>query len=106
MSQNNNRDRDTWVHHNRDRLSEAQMEELRKKDANIDQRLQELETSGIKRDPTVKVPSIDDAQVQAPQVAANSSSGRGWWFIGFLLLAGSIAYLFFFVPLFPPRRTT
>lgn len=98
---NDNRRRDEWVYHNRDRLSAEQMEELRRKDSRLEDRLKELENKGVARDPSFRIPEAEEA---AQKKMASEKRGTRWllWFGAFLLLLAAV-YLVF-VHRFPRRR--
>jgi hypothetical protein len=96
----NQRQRDDWIYHNRDRVSQEQMDELRRRDSGIDARLRKLEEGGVQRDPNFRIPDSDykDKTVTAPADKPATSSGfKSFWLtIGCLLLFGALIYLVFF----------
>lgn len=107
MEHNNQRQRDDWVYHNRDRVSQEQMDQLRRRDSGIDERLRKLESDGVKRDTEYRIPESEyrNKTVTAPAETSATSSGfkTFWLTIGFMLLLGAFVYLVFFKR-FPSRR--
>jgi len=102
------RDRDLWVYNHRDEMDQQRYNDLVRKDADLENRLHNLEQQGVPRDPSYTPQGVDqdlmydDNTVQ--QAVAEKQSHPTWD-----LLFGSVAivagaYLIFFVPMFRPRR--
>jgi hypothetical protein len=96
-----NSNRDEWVYHHRDQISEQQMQELRRRDAGLDDRLRRLEQSGVQRDPSIKVDGIDE---RAHSVAPSTHHSHAWLWIGITILILALFYWLVFVHKFQVRR--
>lgn len=102
------RDRDLWVYNHRDEMDQQRYQDLVRKDADLENRLHDLEQQGVPRDPSYTPPGVDqdlmydDNRVQ--QAHAEEQSHPAWdlLFASVAIIAG--AYLIFFVPMFRPRR--
>lgn len=100
MERNNNNYRDEWIYHNRDRLSADEMARLRERDARLDDRLRQIESKGITKDPDFKVP---ESEVRPQQESGASKGGSTLWlWMGSLLLIAAAVYFIFFHRI--PRR--
>lgn len=95
-------ERDTWVYNRRDEMDPARYEELRRKDTDLDRRLKEMESQGVKKDPSYVPPGVDrdlmysdDHAKQAYKEAHTSRFPWGWVF-GIVIILG-LVYLVFFV---------
>ena len=101
-------DRDTWVYNHRNEIDPARYEELKRKDADLEQRLKELEAQGAKKDPSYVPPGIDrdqmysDDYVQKAFDEKNKSHFPWGWVIGIVVVLG-VTYLVFFARIFRRR---
>lgn len=100
--------RDQWVYHNYDRMDPARLAELKRNDADLDNRLRALEAQGVKRDPSYVPPEVDRDLVysddQVKRVYEDKNTSRipwGWIFFGIAMLG--LGYFVFFVRAFPRR---
>lgn len=102
------RDRDLWVYNHRDEMDQQRYNDLARKDADLERRLNDLQQQGVAHDPSYTPPGVDqdlmydDHHVQ--QAYAENQSHSAWSSIFGLVTAGGVAYLIFFVPMFRPRR--
>jgi hypothetical protein len=102
------RDRDLWVYNHRDEMDQQRYNELARKDADLERRLNDLQQQGVAHDPSYTPPGVDqdlmydDDHVQ--QAYAQNQSHSAWGTTFGLVTAGGLAYLIFFVPMFRPRR--
>lgn len=102
LMQNQNNQNDLWLYHHRDRVDPRLYDDLRARDAKLDDRLAVLEKQGVQRDPNFKHPTVDEAAVPPPP---EESSFWTWvWAILGLGLAGSAFYYIFFVHRFGGQR--
>ena len=92
----NQRQNDEWIYHNRERLSPERLEDLRRQDADLDKRLKTLEEQGVKKDPNFKHPVVDETKVVPPTPVAPSRFWSWvWTILGLALFLGAIYYIFF-----------
>ncbi len=94
-------DRDTWVYNHRDSIDPQRYAELRRQDADLDRRLQALETQGVAKNPSYVPPGIDrdmmysDEKVKEVYAEANRSSFPWGWAFGILIFGGGIYLVFY-----------
>ncbi len=94
--------RDTWVYNHRDQIDPARYEEMKKKDADLENRLKALEAQGVKKDPSYVPQGIDRDLMYSDEAVKKAyeektKSGFPWgWVLGIALLIG-LVYLIFFV---------
>jgi len=102
------RDRDLWVYNHRDEMDQQRYDDLVRKDADLERRLNDLQQQGVNHDSSYTPPGIDqdlmydDNHVQ--QAYAQNQPHSAWGTTFGLLTVGALAYLIFFVPIFRPRR--
>ena len=73
------------------------MEDLKKQDAKLEERLRALEAEGLKREPGFKHKVVDEDKVSQP-IPKTASSGFWSWFsgiLGFTLFGTALYYLVF-----------
>jgi hypothetical protein len=103
-------DRDMWVYNHRDEMDQQRYNDLARKDADLERRLNDLQQQGVAHDPSYTPPGVDqdlmydDNHVQ--QVYAQNQPHPAWGTLFVLVTGGGLAYLLFFVPMFRPRRRT
>jgi hypothetical protein len=101
------RDRDLWVYNHRDEMDQQRYQDLVRKDADLEHRLNDLEQQGVARDPSYTPPGVDqdlmydDNHVQEAYAQKQSHPAWDLLFGSAAIVAG--AYLIFFVPMFRPR---
>ncbi len=104
QNQNMRAENDRWIYHNRDRLSPEQTEELRRKDANLDTRLRELEVQQGPRDPGYQH-KYQDERKDRPAVESRTGGSNFWVWLGIILLASGVVYYVICVHRFGGRAT-
>jgi hypothetical protein len=101
-------DRDLWIYNHRDEMDQQRYSDLARKDADLENRLHNLEQQGVPKDPSYAPPGVDqdlmydDNTVQQAVVQKQSHPAWDLLFGSVAIVAG--AYLIFFVPMFRPRR--
>ncbi len=94
-------DRDRWVYNHRDEMDQARLEELRKKDADLDRRLSEMEKNGTTKDPNYVPSGVDkdlmysDDSVKTAYKETHSSFPWFTVIMVIVLVGGSVYYLGF-----------
>ena len=102
------RDRDLWVYNHRDEMDQRRYDDLVRKDADLERRLNDLQQQGVTHDSSYTPPGVDqdlmydDNHVQ--QAYAQNQPHSAWGTTFGLVTVGALAYLIFFVPMFRPRR--
>jgi hypothetical protein len=98
-------DRDMWIYNHRDEMDNARYNDLLRKDADLQRRMDALQQQGVTPDPSYTPAGVDqdlmynDDQVNKAYEATKSQSHFPWGLTFIGVSAAAFAYLIFFVPM-------